>query len=44
MGSHDGAETCELVGIYMLSLIKSEFKDQAVLYRDDGLAVCKATP
>jgi len=44
MGSYDGAETCELVGIYMLSLITSKFKDQAGLYRDDGLAVCKATP
>ena len=28
----------------MLSLITSKFKDQAGLYRDDGLAVCKATP
>ena len=44
MGSYDGAETCELVGIYMLSLITSKFKDQAGLYRDDGLAVCKAMP
>ena len=44
MGSSDGAETCELDGIYMLSLITSKFKDQAGLYSDDGLAVCKATP
>ena len=44
MGSYDGAETCELVGTYMLSLITSKFKDQVGLYRDDGLAVCKATP
>ena len=44
IGSYDGAETCELVGIYMLSLITSKFKDQGGLYRDDGLAVCKATP
>ena len=28
----------------MLSLIASKFKDQVGLYRDDGLAVCKATP
>ena len=28
----------------MLSLITSKFKDQAGLYRDDGLAVCKAMP
>ena len=28
----------------MLSLIGSKFKDEVGLYRDDGLAVCKATP
>ena len=44
MGSYDGAETCELIGIYMLSLIAPKFKDEVGLYRDDGLAVCKATP
>jgi len=44
MGSYDGAETCVLIGAYMLSLIESKFKDQVGLYRDDGLAVCKATP
>ena len=44
MGSYDGAETCELIGAYMLSLIASKFKDEVGLYRDDGLAVCKATP
>jgi len=27
----------------MLSLIASKFKNQIALYRDDGLAVCKAT-
>ncbi len=44
MGSYDGAETCELIGLYMLSLIAPKFKDQVGLYRDDGIAVCKATP
>ena len=44
MGSYDGAETCELIGTYMLSLIASKFKDEVGLYRDDGLAVCKTTP
>ena len=43
MGSCDGAETCELVGVYMLSLITPKFKGQVGLYRDDGLAVCNAT-
>ena len=28
----------------MLCLIASKFKNQIGLYRDDGLAVCKATP
>ena len=44
MGSYDGAETCELIGVYMLSLIAPKFKDEVGLYRDDGIAVCKATP
>jgi len=44
MGSYDGAETCELVSIYMLSLITPKFKGQVGLYRDDDLAVCNATP
>ena len=44
MGSYDGAETCELIGSYMLSLVTTKFKDQVGLYRDDGLAVCKASP
>ena len=44
MGSYDGAETCELIGLYMLSLIGSKFRNQVGLYRDDGLAVCNATP
>ena len=44
MGLYDWAKTCDLVGIYMLSLITSKFKDQAGLYHDDGLAVCKAMP
>ena len=44
MGSYDGAETCELKGAYMLSLIASKFKNEVGLYRDDGLAICKATP
>ena len=29
MGSYDGAETCELLGLYMLSLITPKFKDQS---------------
>lgn len=44
MGLYDGAETCELIAVYMLSLIAPKFKDEVGLYRDDGIAVCKATP
>ena len=44
MGSFDGAETCELVGTYMLSLLPSELRDNIGLYRDDGLATSTACP
>ena len=39
MGSYDGAEICELVGVFLLSEL-AEFlaKDSIGLYRDDGLA------
>ena len=43
MGSYNGAETCKLMGIYMLSLIAFKFKDEVGLYHDNGLAVCNAT-
>ena len=42
MGSFDGAEVCELVGLYLLHKLvqKGIFKREHVgLYRDDGLAV-----
>ena len=40
MGSYDGAETCEIVGIYLLHKIAKIIpQDQAGLYRDDGLAM-----
>ena len=42
MGAFDGAEVCELVGAYLLSLIASKYnKNEIGLYRDDGLAVFK---
>lgn len=43
MGSYDGAETCELVGTYLLTLLPKQLKNNIGLYRDDGLAVCKAS-
>ena len=40
MGSFDGAEVCELVGLYLLNKIKSLLGSNNVdLYRDDGLAI-----
>ena len=40
MGSYDGAEVCELVGLYMLDQLKQRFpNDDIGLYRDDGLGV-----
>ena len=42
MGAYDGAEICELVGIFMLEKIGNYFdKNNVELYRDDGLAVFK---
>ena len=42
MGAYDGAEVCELVGIYLLVLLSSKCLKQNIgLYRDDGLAVFK---
>ena len=40
MGSYNGAEICELVGIYMLSHLSTIIdKSDCGLYRDDGLLV-----
>jgi hypothetical protein len=38
MGSYDGAEACELVGLYILPTLQDILPDSSVgLYRDDGL-------
>ena len=43
MGSNDGAEVCELVGLYILStLSRKSQKSDIGLYRDDGLAIFKS--
>ena len=40
MGSYDGAEVCELVGIFALSHLPERYDRNSIgLYRDDGLAV-----
>ena len=39
MGSYDGAEVCEIVGLYILHRLRSKFNNKNIgLYRDDGLA------
>ena len=44
MGSYDGAETCELVGAYLLCQLANEInRNQIGLYRDDGLAAFRTT-
>ena len=42
MGAYDGAEVCELVGIFLLSKLSTKCdKENIGLYRDDGLAAVK---
>ena len=44
MGSYDGVEFCELIGIFMLSLIGNKYNSNNIgLYSDDGLAAFKNT-
>ena len=39
MGSFDGTEICELVGLFILNSLEERFGNNVGLYRDDGLAV-----
>ena len=43
MGSFDGAETCKLLGLFLLSQL-TNLDVNVGLYRDDGLANCTKTP
>ena len=43
MGSFDGAETCELVGLFLLSEL-THLDVNAGLYTGDGLATVRKTP
>ena len=43
MGSLDGAEVADLVGLYLLSQL-SDLRLNIGLYRDDGLGVCNLPP
>ena len=45
MGSYDGCEVCELVGLYILHKMNETFPElDTGLYRDDGLSALKRTP
>ena len=47
MGSFDGAQTCELVGLFLILLFQlrpTHLDVNVGLYRDDGLATCTKTP
>ena len=44
MGLFDGAETCELVGLYLLSQLPKNIREKVELYRDDGLGAFKESP
>ena len=44
MGSFDGAETCELVGTYLLSKLSPQYRTKLGLYRDDGLGAFDESP
>ena len=44
MGSFDGAESCELVVCYMLSLLQPKYGNSVGLYRDDELGISTETP
>ena len=44
VGSYKGTKVCELIGIFMLSLIGNKYNPNSIaLYRDDGLTVFKNT-
>ena len=43
LGSNDGAEVADLVGLFLLSKLSS-LNVNVGLYRDDGLAVCNLKP
>ena len=45
MGAFNGAETCDLIGLFLLDQINNRIKEiEAGLYRDDGLGVAETTP
>ena len=43
MGAWDGAECCELVGLYLLNEVKKQ-NIVTGLYRDDGISISSSPP
>ena len=44
MGCFDGAEICDLIGIYILNSLKTVIPTENIrLYRDDGLCIIRAS-
>ena len=43
MGSFDGAEICEQIGLFILHSLENRFGKKIGLYRDDGLAAINTT-
>ena len=44
MGSFDGAEVCELIGLFILNILSDKYgKNNVGLYRDDGLVLLRNT-
>ena len=42
MGAYDGAEVCELIGIFLLNLLGRQYDTKNIdLYRDNGLSIFK---
>ena len=45
MGAYDGAECCDIIGLFLLDQLNNRIKEIAsVLFRDDGISVSDATP
>ena len=44
MGAYHGAQLCEIVGLFLLAQLKVLPNFEAILYRDDGLAITPSSP
>ena len=44
MGAFHGAQACEIVGLFLLSKLKSLPNFHTILYRDDGLGITTSSP